>query len=172
MGEKKARAVRQQAAAARRRRLLLCSPLLAAGAACAVYVAQRAYREGYPLTQRCPPETDRFHDHCAVDRRQHYLIGIDWSCLGAQRAAAMARALDLDSPRPRGVGKVPSWLTEPNAAAVRGAPCILSLEPDLACRHCVPTPRLSTPSEKAASGGGEADGAGGVTSESPSHRAH
>lgn len=40
-----------------------------------------------------------------------------------------------------GVGHVPSWLTESNAKAVAGSPCINGLQLDRACRYCKPTPK-------------------------------
>ena len=40
------------------------------------------YRDRYPAEQRCPPEDDRFHDHC-MEGRKHYLLSLDWSCARA-----------------------------------------------------------------------------------------
>ena len=65
----------------------------------------------YPREQVCPPSTDRFHDHCKEGRR-HYVIDIDWTCLGRRRADFMRAALGLpESTRLEGVGSVPSWLS-------------------------------------------------------------
>jgi len=146
MGEKRARQQRKQ----ERLRRTWCWGrthtvfALLLGLVFAAVAAFRTYRSWYPTEQRCPEETDRFHEHCR-EGRKHYMIGLDWDCLGKARAAVMARALGLpDGKKLRGVGIVPSWLTEANANAVRDAPCIQSLRTDLACRYCVPTPRLAS----------------------------
>ena len=80
--------------------------------ALAVLGAAVAWRRwSYPREQVCPPSTDRFHDHCKEGRR-HYVIDIDWTCLGRRRADFMRAALGLpESTHLEGVGSVPSWLT-------------------------------------------------------------
>ena len=99
------------------------------------------YRERYPAVQRCPPESDRFHEHCK-EGRQHYLIKIDWDCLGASRARVMQLAFQLESDGDlTGVGYVPSWMRASDAAAVAGSPCILGLQLDRGCRYCKPAPK-------------------------------
>ena len=112
--------------------------IVVVGAAAAYYL----YRERYPLEQRCPPEGDRFHDHCK-EGRKHYLLKLDWSCLGHRRAEAMRMALSLpDDGKPlEGVGEIPSWLTADNAKALTGAPCMREVLLDMACRYCKPTPK-------------------------------
>lgn len=68
--------------------------------------------------------------------------------LGSQRAEAMRVALSLpsDGNKPlRGVGKVPSWLTDANAKALENAPCMRGMALDKACRHCKPTPKPAQP---------------------------
>ena len=45
----------------------------------ALGLAVREYRHRYPAEQRCPPEDDRFHDHC-MEGRKHYLLNLDWDC--------------------------------------------------------------------------------------------
>jgi hypothetical protein len=118
------------------------------GAAAAVLVAvlaaagARWYRQNYPTEQRCPPPEDRFHDHC-MEGRKHYMISIDWDCIGKQNARYMKLMLGLpEDTRTRGVGTVPSWLTEENADAIRKLECARGLVVDLACNHCKNTPRL------------------------------
>ena len=112
---------------------------IAVGGAGAAY---RLYRERYPTEQRCPPEGDRFHDHCK-EGRKHYLLKLDWSCLGHRRAEAMRMALSLpDDGKPlEGVGEVPSWLTADSVKTLTGAPCMRDVLLDLACRYCKPTPK-------------------------------
>ena len=63
--------------------------------------------------------------------------------LGPQRAKAMHMALDLPADRKslKGVGEVPSWLTDENAAVLEKAPCMKGVVLDKACRYCKPTPR-------------------------------
>lgn len=102
------------------------------------------YTELYPTVQRCPPEGDRFFDHCK-EGRKHHVLSLDWSCLGPRRAEAMRMALGLpnDGQPLTGVGTVPSWLTDDNAAVLAKAPCIQGIYPDLACRHCKPTKKMS-----------------------------
>jgi len=137
MGAKKQRA--EKRATQRRRWVwLLVYALLGCGIAAA---AAYGYRELYPLEQRCPPQNDRFHEHC-TEGRKHYQIEIDWSCLGRKRAKLMQMALGVqDAGDVKGVGWVPSWLTQENADIVRQSPCINRLSPDTACRHCAPTPK-------------------------------
>ena len=112
--------------------------LIGLGAVLAVLI----YRERYPAKQRCPPETDRFYDHC-MEGRKHYLLSLDWSCLGARRTEAMRMALSMpnDGKPLKGIGEVPSWLTDENAEALRGAPCMRNVLEDKACRYCKPTPK-------------------------------
>ena len=107
--------------------------------------AVAAYRYRYPSKQRCPPEGDRFHDHC-VEGRTHYVLKLDWDCLGPRRAEVMRMALSLETGNKplTGVGDVPSWLTDDNAAALRGAPCVQGIEADKACWYCKPTPKPSS----------------------------
>ena len=107
-------------------------------------VGVHLYREYFPTEQRCPPEDDRFHDHCQ-EGRKHYVLSLDWTCLGTRRAEAMRAALSLphDGKPLLGVGDVPSWLTDANAEALATAPCIQAVEPDLRCSHCKPTPKMS-----------------------------
>ena len=126
------------------------------------------YRERYPAKQRCPPEDDRFHDHCK-EGRTHYVLSLDWDCLGARRAEAMRMALSIENDgKPlKGVGEVPSWLTDENAVALKSAPCMRGIATDKACRYCKPTPRPKKdepeepPAEEAAAAGGDGATAGG-----------
>lgn len=94
--------------------------------------------------QRCPPATDRFHDHC-VEGRTHQVLTVDWDCLGPRNAEAMRLALDIETADGsrflRGMGEVPSWLTAANVAALATLPCIKAMRPDLACWHCKPRPK-------------------------------
>lgn len=137
MGEKKQRAEKRAVQQRRRARRPVYALLGCAAAAVCAY----AYRQLYPLEQRCPPPDDRFHEHC-VEGRKHYQIEIDWSCLGEKRTKVMRMALGMaDEDSERGVGMVPTWLTEENAEIVRVSPCIRRLRLDTACRYCVPTPR-------------------------------
>ena len=52
-------------------------------------------------------------------------------------------ALDLPADRKslKGVGEVPSWLTDENAAVLEKAPGMKGVVLDKACRYCKPTPR-------------------------------
>jgi len=129
------------------------------------------YRYRYPLKQRCPPEGDRFYDHC-MEGRTHYLLKLDWDCkrlnacllhvpqshslsvcvdgqpfagLGPRRAEAMRMALSLDTGEKAmiGVGEIPSWLTDANAQALRGAPCMVDIVEDKGCWFCKPTAKPS-----------------------------
>ncbi len=102
--------------------------------------AVAAYRWRYPSKQRCPPEDDRFFDHCQ-EGRTHYLLKLDWDCLGPRKAEVMRVALSLETEgKPLiGVGELPSWLTDENANALRGAPCIRGVDEDKACWYCKPT---------------------------------
>lgn len=131
------------------------------------------HRYRWPTEQRCPPEKDRFHEHCKEGRKvpsapafflpqilamltrccvppQHYVLSLDWSCLGVRRAEVMRAALSLpDDGKPMtGIGLVPSWLTEENAAALRSSPCMKDVELDLACWHCKPTPRTASQKQR------------------------
>jgi hypothetical protein len=78
-----------------------------------------------------------------MEGRKHYLIEIDWTCLGEKRTKVMRMALGMAAggDAARGVGRVPTWLTEENAEIVRAWPCIRRLRLDTTCRYCVPTPR-------------------------------
>ena len=109
-----------------------------------------AHRYRYPSKQRCPPEGDRFFDHCQ-EGRTHYRLKLDWDCLGPRKSEIMRAALSLDTEgKPLiGVGDLPSWLTDKNAEALRGAPCIRAVEEDKACWYCKPTPRASSESNAA-----------------------
>jgi hypothetical protein len=91
----------------------------------------------YPSQQRCPPEGDRFHDHC-VEGRKHYVLKLDWTCLGERRAEVMRMALSLPSDgKPLvGVGEVPSWLTDENADVLRHSPCINGVRSDMVRDPC------------------------------------
>ena len=72
----------------------------------------------------------------------HYMIGIDWACLGPQRSQVMRQALSLEEEPDTGApGRVPSWLTAAHAEAVRGSPCVQDVTADLACWYCKPTPK-------------------------------
>ena len=135
--------------------------------AAALLFAVRWYRENYPTEQRCPPESDRFHDHCK-EGRKHYVLKLDWDCLGSRRAEAMRMALALpnDGKPLRGVGEVPSWLTDANAKILADpkAPCMKGVVVDKACRYCKPTPKPKQPSSDAttaAAAGAEAAGSAG-----------
>jgi hypothetical protein len=109
-----------------------------------------AHRYRYPSKQRCPPEGDRFFDHCQ-EGRTHYRLKLDWDCLGPRKSEIMRAALSLDTEgKPLiGVGDLPSWLTDKNAEALRGAPCIRAVEEDKACWYCKPTPKASGESNAA-----------------------
>lgn len=126
-----------------------------------------AYRERYPAEQRCPPENDRFHDHCR-EGRKHYLLSLDWDCLGPRRAEAMRMALSMDTGgKPLvGIGEVPSWLTEENAAALKGAPCMKGMQLDMACRYCKPTPKPQRDEKTEAAAAAAAAAAKGNTPDS------
>ena len=50
-------------------RMLMSAVLGAAVLAGGAYGGLYLYRERYPSEQRCPPETDRFHDHCMEGRK-------------------------------------------------------------------------------------------------------
>ena len=142
-----------------------CSPCLLIAVGISVLlictsVAVIIYRERFPTEQRCPPETDRFYDHCK-EGRKHYLLSLDWTCLGSRRAEAMRMALSLpsDGKALKGVGEVPSWLTDDNAEALRGAPCVRDVTMDKACRYCKPTPKpLPAKTEDKAGAGSEEQG--------------
>eukprot|EP00967_Tisochrysis_lutea_P111685 scaffold175855_cov44-Tisochrysis_lutea.AAC.1 len=138
MGEKRQRA--EKRAAKRRQRML--RPLYALFACGTAAACAYGYRQLYPLQQRCPPQEDRFYDHC-MEGRKHYQIEIDWTCLGRKRTQIMRMALGLteEADASSGLGKVPAWLTEENAQTVSTSPCINRLRLDTACRYCVPTPR-------------------------------
>lgn len=131
-------------------RRLMMALLLAGALAAAGFLAFREYQERYPKEQRCPPEDDRFHDHCK-EGRKHYVLSLDWTCLGARRAEAMRMALSLPSDgKPlKGVGEIPSWLTEENAEALRNAPCMKGMALDMACRYCKPSKRPTRESNEA-----------------------
>jgi hypothetical protein len=60
-----------------------------------------------------------------------------------------ALSLDTEGKPLIGVGDLPSWLTDKNAEALRGAPCIRAVEEDKACWYCKPTPRASSESNAA-----------------------
>lgn len=122
----------------------ICSGVLMLAAAVAAGIV--VYRELYPSEQRCPPESDRFHDHCK-EGRKHYQLSLDWDCLGSRRAEAMRQALSLPSDgKPlKGVGEVPSWLADGDAATLENAPCMKGMKLDKACYYCVPTPRPPRP---------------------------
>ena len=135
----------------------VCIAVLAAGFA--------GYRRAYPSEQRCPPPTDRFNDHC-MEGRKHFVIEIDWDCIGPQNAAHMRQALSLpEKTRMRGVGRVPSWLTDESAAGVRAltktkvGPCIRDFVLDLACNYCVPEPRKNYTKDESKDEGAAAEGA-------------
>ena len=118
--------------------------------AAALAAAVPIYRERYPTKQRCPPETDRFYDHCK-EGRQHYLLSLDWDCLGSRRAEAMREVLTTLGSLPkdgkplRGVGELPMWLTDENADYLDRSPCMKRVAPDRACRYCKPTPKPQRP---------------------------
>ena len=141
--------------------LLLSALIVALGSACAgalrywpwqsaVLVHRAKLALGATSMQLCPAAGDRFYDHCA-EGRQHYLIRIDWGCLGDRRAAAMQMAFSMENDgKPlRGVGNVPAWLTEDNAKAVSVGPCMRGIDLDLACQHCVPQPKAAEAAEEA-----------------------
>ena len=100
------------------------------------------YLHRYPSKQRCPSENDRFYEHCQ-EGRTHYVLKLDWDCLGARRSEAMRMALSLPSDgKPLvGIGAVPSWLTDANADTLRSSPCIQGVIEDKACWYCKPTPK-------------------------------
>lgn len=50
-------------------RILMYAVVGAAVLAGGGYGGLYLYRERYPSEQRCPPETDRFHDHCMEGRK-------------------------------------------------------------------------------------------------------
>jgi hypothetical protein len=81
-----------------------------------------------------------------MEGRKHYQLSLDWDCLGERRAEAMRMALSLpkDGKPLKGVGQVPSWLTNENAETLRKAPCMRGVVTDLRCRHCKPTPKPKT----------------------------
>jgi hypothetical protein len=60
-----------------------------------------------------------------------------------------ALSLDTEGKPLIGVGDLPSWLTDKNAEALRGAPCIRAVEEDKACWYCKPTPKASGESNAA-----------------------
>ena len=60
----------------------------------------------------------------------------------------MALGLETDGKPLAGVGNVPSWLTDDNAAALRNGPCIQGVQEDKACWHCKPTPKASKDSNE------------------------
>ena len=99
----------------------------------------------FPREQRCPPAEDRFHDHCK-EGRKHFMISIDWACLGPERSNVMRQALGLEDQAQD--GRVPSWLTPVHADVVRGSPCVQDVRADLGCWHCKPTSK--TPLQQAA----------------------
>ena len=109
-------------------------------------IAAALWLRWFPSTQRCPPAGDRFHEHCK-EGRQHYLISIDWACLGQERSAVMRQALGLEGDAAN-QGRVPSWLSAAHAEVVRKSPCVQDVRVDLGCWHCAPTPR--TPLQQAA----------------------
>lgn len=134
-----------------------------------------AYRYRYPSKQRCPPEGDRFYEHCK-EGRTHYQLEMDWDCLGPRRAEALREALSQgkqleDEGKPLvGIGYIPSWLTDEDAAALRGAACMNNVKADKACWYCKPSPKPTEASNaelrdklKAA----EAISGGGVTETGP-----
>jgi hypothetical protein len=131
-------------------RRLVKALLLAGALAGGGFLAFREYQERYPKEQRCPPEDDRFHDHCK-EGRKHYVLSLDWTCLGSRRAEAMRMALSLPSDgKPlKGVGEIPSWLTDENAEALRNAPCMKAMALDMACRYCTPSKRPTRDSNEA-----------------------
>lgn len=72
------------------------------------------YRERYPAEQRCPPESDRFYDHCK-EGRKHYMLSLDWDC--------------ESTPSPRHMHQSPSHQRTPPsmddaARSLKGAPLI------------------------------------------------
>lgn len=143
MGEKRARMERR---AARRRflRYRLPAYLLLLAAAC--WAAWQHYRRLYPLEQVCPAEGDRFYDHCQ-EGRFHYLVELDFECLGKDRARMMLQAIGRPDRLAIGdmwpVGRVPAWLTLADAKAIRDGPCLERLRLDTACYYCEPTPKVS-----------------------------
>ena len=120
-----------------------CAAVVAVLAAIAAAACHRAF----PSEQRCPPTEDRFYDHCK-EGRKHYMINIDWACLGPERSTVMRRALGLEGEAQAQHGRVPSWLTPAHADVVRVSPCVQDVRVDLACWHCKSTPR--TPLQQAA----------------------
>lgn len=145
-GDKKKRRVSSNSIFRRFVIVLVTTAVLLGGGAYGFHV----YQERYPKEQRCPPEGDRFHDHCK-EGRKHYVLSLDWSCLGPRRAEAMRMALSLPSDgKPlRGVGEIPSWLTEENAKALSGAPCMKGIVLDMACRYCKPSKKPTKQSNEA-----------------------
>ena len=112
-----------------------------------IAIAAAACHRAFPSEQRCPPPEDRFYDHCK-EGRKHYMINIDWACLGPERSTVMHQALGLEGEAQVQHGRVPSWLTSAHADVVRVSPCVQDVRVDLACWHCKPTPR--TPLQQAA----------------------
>lgn len=53
----------------------------------------------------------------------------------------MALSMPRDGKALKGVGHIPSWLTDDNAKALSSAPCVSEMQLDMACRHCKPTPK-------------------------------
>ncbi len=164
--------------------LTLLIPAVAIGVALwpaehrAVLLHEAKQMLGLKVVQRCPPEGDRFHDHC-LENRNHYQIRMDWSCLGERRSIAMRHALDMPTNggavQKDGVGTVASWLTAENAELVRKGPCIRGLDLYLSCRHCKPTPKPKPTDElraKAAAAEKAAAAAGVLEPQpDPEHRA-
>ena len=127
-----------QARAASRFGISGCATVVAVLAAIAA-----ACHRAFPSEQRCPPTEDRFYDHCR-EGRKHYMINIDWACLGPERSTVMRQALGLEGEaQAQHGGRVPSWLTSAHADVVRVSPCVQDVRVDLACWHCKPTPRTA-----------------------------
>ena len=104
-----------------------------------------ALRWVYPSEQRCPPEDDRFHDHCK-EGRTHYMIQLDWACLGPERSQLMRKVLaveDDDANQETGSSWVPSWLTSTHANVVEGSVCVNAVRPDRGCWYCKKSPRTA-----------------------------
>lgn len=53
----------------------------------------------------------------------------------------MALSIASDGKPLKGVGEVPSWLTDENAKALESAPCMKGMLLDKACRFCKPAPK-------------------------------
>ena len=98
----------------------------------ACWAAWQHYRRLYPLEQVCPAEGDRFYDHCQ-EGRFHYLVELDFECLGKDRARMMLQAIGRPDRLAIGdmwpVGRVPAWLTLADAKAIRDGPCLERLRP-------------------------------------------